>query len=61
MTKPVELDKFIGVVKSRRRSWLTELVHVFHCMTGKIQNRSRNGAPMTKLGDRRQHDDNQMR
>ena len=27
MTKPVELDKFIGVVKSRRRSWLAELVH----------------------------------
>ncbi|MGA2254354.1 MAG: response regulator [Thermoguttaceae bacterium] len=26
MTKPVELDKFIGVVKSRRRSWLAELV-----------------------------------
>lgn len=25
MTEPVELDKFIGVVKSRRRSWLTEL------------------------------------
>ncbi len=26
MTKPVELDKFIGVVKSLRRSWLAELV-----------------------------------
>jgi two-component system, chemotaxis family, response regulator Rcp1 len=26
MTKPVELDKFIDVVKSLRRSWLTELV-----------------------------------
>ena len=26
MTKPVELDKFINVVKSLRRSWLTELV-----------------------------------
>jgi CheY-like chemotaxis protein len=26
MTEPVELNKFIGVVKSRRRSWLTELV-----------------------------------
>ncbi len=26
MTKPVESDKFIGVVKSLRRSWLTELV-----------------------------------
>ncbi len=26
MTKPVELDKFIGVVKSRRRSWLAEVV-----------------------------------
>ena len=25
LTTPVELDKFIGVVKSRRRSWLTEL------------------------------------
>jgi CheY-like chemotaxis protein len=25
MTNPVELNKFIGVVKSRRRSWLTEL------------------------------------
>ena len=25
MTHPVELDKFIGVVKSRRRSWLSEL------------------------------------
>jgi two-component system, chemotaxis family, response regulator Rcp1 len=25
MTNPVALDKFIGVVKSRRRSWLTEL------------------------------------
>ena len=25
MTKPVELDKFIGVVKSLRRPWLTEL------------------------------------
>ena len=25
MTKPVELDKFIGVVKSLRRSWLAEL------------------------------------
>ena len=25
MTEPVELDKFISVVKSRRRSWLTEL------------------------------------
>jgi len=25
-SNPVELDKFIGVVKSRRRSWLTELV-----------------------------------
>ena len=26
MTHPVELDKFIGVVKSRRRSWLADLV-----------------------------------
>ena len=26
MTKPVESDKFIGVVKSLRRSWLAELV-----------------------------------
>ena len=26
MRKPVELNKFIGVVKSRRRSWLAELV-----------------------------------
>jgi DNA-binding NarL/FixJ family response regulator len=26
MSKPVELNKFIGVVKSRRRSWLAELV-----------------------------------
>jgi chemotaxis family two-component system response regulator Rcp1 len=26
MTKPVELDKFIGVVKSIRRSWLADLV-----------------------------------
>jgi CheY-like chemotaxis protein len=26
MTEPVELDKFLGVVKSRRRSWLAELV-----------------------------------
>ncbi len=26
MTKPVALDKFIGVVKSLRRSWLAELV-----------------------------------
>ena len=26
MTKPVDLDKFIGVVKSLRRSWLAELV-----------------------------------
>ena len=26
MTHPVELDKFIGMVKSRRRSWLAELV-----------------------------------
>ena len=26
MTKPVELDKFIGVVKSLRRSWLAELI-----------------------------------
>ncbi len=26
MTKPVESDKFIGVVKSLRRSWLEELV-----------------------------------
>ena len=26
MTHPVELDKFIGMVKSRRRSWLTEMV-----------------------------------
>jgi CheY-like chemotaxis protein len=26
MTKPVELNKFIGAVKSRRRSWLTEVV-----------------------------------
>ena len=26
MKKPVELNKFIGVVKSRRRSWLAELV-----------------------------------
>ena len=26
MSKPVELDKFIGVAKSRRRSWLAELV-----------------------------------
>ena len=26
MTKPVELDKFIRVVKSLRRSWLAELV-----------------------------------
>lgn len=25
MTHPVDLDKFIGVVKSRRRSWLSEL------------------------------------
>jgi CheY-like chemotaxis protein len=25
MTHPVELDKFISVVKARRRSWLTEL------------------------------------
>ncbi len=25
ITHPVELDKFIGVVKSRRRSWLTDL------------------------------------
>ena len=27
MTKPVELNKFIGVVKSLRQSWLAELVH----------------------------------
>jgi CheY-like chemotaxis protein len=26
MSKPVELNKFIGVIKSRRRSWLAELV-----------------------------------
>ena len=26
MSKPVELNKFIGVVRSRRRSWLAELV-----------------------------------
>jgi chemotaxis family two-component system response regulator Rcp1 len=26
MTKPLELDKFIGMVKSLRRSWLAELV-----------------------------------
>ncbi len=26
MTKPVDLDKFIGVVKSLRRSWLAELI-----------------------------------
>jgi len=26
ITKPVDLDKFIGVVKSLRRSWLAELV-----------------------------------
>ena len=26
MSKPLELNKFIGVVKSRRRSWLAELV-----------------------------------
>jgi two-component system, chemotaxis family, response regulator Rcp1 len=26
ITNPVELDKFIGVVKSRRRSWVAELV-----------------------------------
>jgi hypothetical protein len=26
MTKPVDLNKFIGVVKSLHRSWLTELV-----------------------------------
>ncbi len=26
MTKPVELDKFIGVVRALRRSWLAELV-----------------------------------
>ncbi len=26
MTKPVSLEQFIGVVKSLRRSWLTELV-----------------------------------
>ena len=26
MATPVALDKFIGVVKSCRRSWLTELV-----------------------------------
>ena len=26
MSNPVELDNFIGVVKSRRRSWLAELV-----------------------------------
>jgi two-component system, chemotaxis family, response regulator Rcp1 len=25
MTHPVDLDKFIGVVRSRRRSWLSEL------------------------------------
>ena len=25
ITKPVNLDKFIGVVKSLRRSWLAEL------------------------------------
>ena len=25
VTKPVEVDKFVGVVKSLRRSWLTEL------------------------------------
>jgi CheY-like chemotaxis protein len=28
MTKPVDLNKFIGVVKSLHRSWLTELVLV---------------------------------
>ena len=26
MTKPVDLDKFVGVVKTLRRSWLAELV-----------------------------------
>src|SRR5208282_4165728 len=26
MTKPVDLDKFIGVVKSIRRAWLAELI-----------------------------------
>jgi CheY-like chemotaxis protein len=26
MTKPVSLEQFVGVVKSLRRSWLTELV-----------------------------------
>ena len=41
MTKPVELNKFIGAVKSRRRSSVDGSCSVLPSMTGMTQNSMR--------------------